>query len=339
MMPIPIHLYASVPLAVPAATAAQRLRNDPGDLAAAATASSLRVLAPQAERLGLRPSALPTVRARMTDADEPGVIEVVWEGEEEATGWPSLAGLLLATPAPGETSRLLLVSSRSPRAGLTTGRLERLHRLRLVELAVQRFVHDLAGELDARMLTAPSWSVARYDRSPLFVHDVRTTDHDPDQLYRALATDIAGRAERATATVIARHGATLAAGHFRSVPAPDVQGEVAAPGEPGAVRIRWRSDEEATGWPDIDLLVTVEAGPVGARLSVLSPREAGFDLSLNRIDKQQRDHLLRHAGAELASALLEELAVDVPAPRQGAADRAPALSGAGPGRGGVSGRA
>jgi hypothetical protein len=114
---------------------------------------------------------------------------------------------------------------------------------------------------------------------------------------------------------------------------------VAAPGEPGAVRIRWRSDEEATGWPDIDLLVTVEAGPVGARLRVLSPREAGVDLSLNRIDKQQRDHLLRHAGAELASALLEELAVDVPAPRQGAADRAPALSGAGPGRGGVSGRA
>ncbi len=328
-MTVPFHQYASAPLAISASVAAERLTADPVDHITSATATSLRAVAATFERLGLSPSALPATRARITDAEELGAVEIVWEGDEQLTGWPSLVGLLLVVPESGGTSRLVLLSTRSPEADLQVVALDRLHRLRVVGVALQSFLHDLAARLDDRTLSTASDPALHVESTPLFLHHQGVVAADPDALRVALTGDVAGVADRATAGAVVRASETLRAGRFGKVAAPLVEGRAATPGELGVIRIGWQSDEEATGWPEMELALIVTASADGAHLGVLSSREPGYDMSLNRIDRHQRDQLLQQAGAAVGAAVLEEVSGDRATAESGVAARSPAASGAG----------
>ncbi|MEX2549885.1 MAG: hypothetical protein WD638_06650 [Nitriliruptoraceae bacterium] len=327
-MTVPFHQYASTPLAIPASLAAERLEADPTGQGTTATAGSLRALARTFTHLGLAPTVLPVTRARVTEADELGAVEIAWQGEESLTGWPALVGHLLVVPESDATSRLVLLSPRSPEADLQTAHLDRLHRLRVVDVTLQRFLQDLATELDGHAASDPSTPVGDHDRTPLFVHHQEATACDPDELRRALTRDAAGLADRATAAVLAHASEVLRVGRFRSVAAPVVEARAATPGELGVIRIGWRADEEATGWPEMELLVVVAARAVGTDLCVLSSREPGYDLSRNRIDRHQRDQLLRQAGAGVATALLGELSPQAASAEPTVEDRSLVTSGA-----------
>ncbi len=328
-MTVPFHQYASVPLAISASVATERLRADPVEHLTSATATSLRAVAPAFERLGLSPTGLPAIRARITDAEELGAVEVVWEGDEQLTGWPSLlARLLVAPEEPEGTSRLVLLSPRSPEADLQVAALDRLHRLRVVDVALQCFLHDLAARLDDRTPSEPGDPALHLERAPLFLHHQVATAADPDGLRAALTRDVADLADRATTGAVVRASETLRAGRFRKAAAPLVEGRRATPGELGVIRIGWRSEEEASGWPDMELALIVTAGADGAHLGVLSSREPGYDMSLNRIDRHQRDQLLRQAGAAVVAAVLEEVRSDTATAESGVAERSLAASGA-----------
>ena len=82
------------------------------------------------------------------------------------------------------------------------------------------------------------------------------------------------------------------------------------------VDLAWTSDEEATGWPHIGLTLAVEAAPDGSRLVILSRRAPGYDLSSNRVDKHQRDQILRELGSHVADAAVRRLPTPDVAPRQ-----------------------
>lgn len=101
--------------------------------------------------------------------------------------------------------------------------------------------------------------------------------------------------------------------------------EAGAPRRPTAraLRLSWRGDEEATGWPELLLAVVVEPHGHGSRLAVLSTREPRYDLSTSHLDKQQRHAVLQQAGQDVARALAAEAATSgagarAPAPRPGA---------------------
>ncbi len=328
-MSLPFHQYASLPLAISASLAAERLTADPAERITSATAISLRAVAPHFDRLGLSASALPATNARVTDAEELGAVEVAWEGDEQLTGWPSLVGRLLVVPECDDSSRLVLLSTRSPEADLQVAALDRLHRLRVVDVSLHRFLQDLAAQLGGRILSEPDSPAVISDRTPLFLHHQVATAADPDQLRRVLTGDAARVAHRATTAALVRAGETLRAGRFRKVAEPLVEGRKAMPGELGVIRIGWRSDEEATGWPEMELALIVTAGADGAHLGVMSSREPGYDMSLNRIDRHQRDQLLRQAGAAVATAVLDELGIDTAATESEVATRSLAASGAG----------
>jgi CelD/BcsL family acetyltransferase involved in cellulose biosynthesis len=121
-------------------------------------------------------------------------------------------------------------------------------------------------------------------------------------------TDLQGLAERSTATAVAGARETLQAGQFRAPPTPTVLARLAQAGEPASAWVRWRSDEEATGWPQLEFALLIEAQPAGSRIVVLSTREPGYDMSRLRIDKRQRDQILRDAGAALTDAIRGEIA-------------------------------
>ncbi|MFW6009948.1 MAG: hypothetical protein ACOC9I_01360, partial [Actinomycetota bacterium] len=154
----------------------------------------------------------------------------------------------------------------------------------------------------------------------MFVHHLRATAGDPERIAVTLARDGDGLARRATHLALDRSREVLAAGRFRAVADPQVLVRTADPGEVGVMRLRWCSDEEATGWPDLELVLDVEAQDGGARLAVLAARPPGYDLSLNRLDKHERDRLLRTVGAEVAAAITEELAGVVPIAGAASAD-------------------
>ncbi len=315
-MPTPLHQYASVPVAANATEIHRRLRADVHDLVAAATADALTAMERQAERWGLRITEVPVTAGRATEPTELGSIEVGWVGREDATGWPALTGRLVVVPEAETSCRLLFVSPRSPHAEIATDRLDRLHHQRLTHVSIQRFLHDLARQLSRRDRRAEvdSAHVGSFDRTPMFVHHLETLVHEPAIVRELLVSDLVGLAERATADAVERARDLLAAGRFRTPAAPTIQTRPARPGEPASVWIGWRSDEEATGWPDLDLAILVEAHDHGSRLLVLSPREPGYDLSVNRIDKQQRHQILARAGADLAATIHNELAEVPPVP-------------------------
>jgi hypothetical protein len=307
-MTTPLHPLVSTPLSAPPSVVRARLVGGLDDLVAAATADAIATLAPQARAWGLTPSALPTVHTRPTNHDELGSAEVTWAGDEDATGWPAVSGRLLVDLAPAGGSRLVFLAHRSPWSELRTSRLDRLHRQRLTGVAVRRALRQLALALGEGAAARPSpVAIPGLDRTPRFTHALRSVDADVLDLAPRMAAAPADLAQRATAEAVARTRATWATGCFRAPAAPDVAARTTGLGELGVLRIGWRSDEEATGWPQLSWTVVLEPGAAGTRLAVLSAREPGYDLSVNRFDKQARDGLLRQAGGHVADALVAAL--------------------------------
>jgi hypothetical protein len=150
----PLHVHLTVPLPVACETAFDRLRGDLEALTTAATAEAIATTAPLARAGGFRATALPSVHARLTTGDELSAAVVSWTGDEEATGWPSLALELVVTPAVGGRGRLAVLSARHPGCDLSTNRIDKLWRDRLARTAVHAFATTLArslGDVDDRV--------------------------------------------------------------------------------------------------------------------------------------------------------------------------------------------
>lgn len=307
-MPLPFHQYASIPVTEPASELHERLLANSADAVASATARGLERLAPLVRSRGLTPSAVPTVDTRLTGEDEIGAVEVTWSGDEEVTAWPSMVGRMLVVPDAAGGSRLVFLARRSPAMELATIHLGRLHRRQVVNLAIQRFLHELATGLGATPARGPGGATS-FDRQPQFVHHLRQLDADPQRLTEQLHADPDRLARNATDVAIGRAQDTLTAGRFREPPAPTVETRPARPGELGTLHVAWQSDEDATGWPALTLTLVVEAHEAGTELAVVSARTPGYDMSQNRVDKHQRDQVLRNVGADLADAICDDLAL------------------------------
>lgn len=306
-MSTPFHQYASHPLATRPTAAHLRLRDAPEQLVASATAAALAKLTPLARTWGLSPRQLPTVTARPTGDDEIGSIELTWSGDEHRTAWPSLTGRLVIDQRPGCGHRLTLLTRRSPATAVSTTGLGRLHRRRLLQVAVQGFLHELAHDVAPRPQGPDGPSASSFDQTPMFIHHLLPLDADPGHVLAHLADAPQALAEHATTAAIAQTDHALAAGRFRAPARPLVHTRRPGPDELGALRISWHSDEEATGWPTLTLTVLVEPHDRGARLGIVSPREPRYDLSVNRVDKHERDEVLRVVGGAVADALTAAL--------------------------------
>lgn len=314
---LPLHQYASVTLAASPEAVYDRLLADPHGVVSQATADALTAMGPHTQRWGLSISALPTTTASAAEPDAFGCVEVVWSGPEDATGWPALTGQLVVGPAGPTGSRLLFFSRRSPGDELATPRLDRLHRQRIVHVSIQRFLCDLGRHLDGLDPEPPLAHTSRFDRAPMFVHHLQGLTGGSGSAHERLMTDLQGLAEQATASVIADTREHLQAGRFRASATPTVMTRFAQAGEPASAWIRWRGDEEATGWPQLDLALLIEARSAGSRIALLSTREPGYDMSRLRIDKRQRDEILRSAGPAFAVAICGGLATSAPSSQWG----------------------
>jgi hypothetical protein len=306
-MTVPLHQYASVPLALNPETVCERLVADPQQVVRRATADALTAMGPHLRRWGQRIAALPTTTARTTGSEALGCVELVWAGAEQETGWPALTGHLVVTPAGPTGSRLRLFSRRSPHGGLASSRLDPLHGQRIVHGTVQRFLRDLGHHLDDRGARPPGAAVVKFERAPMFVHHLQELSGGSGATYERLTSDLQGLAERATVTAVTGARATLQAGRFRAPARPTVRVRLAQAGDPACAWVGWVGDEEATGWPQLELALLLDAHPAGTRLALLSTREPGYDLSLPRIDKHQRDQMLRSAGPAFAAAVRDGL--------------------------------
>lgn len=314
-MTTPIHQYVSVPVAGSSPRVADLLRAQAADLAPTITADVIDAMAPIVTRWGLHTSGHPTVVARPADDDELGCVAISWAGQEDATGWPAISGLLLVVPDAIDTTRLVFVSPRSPRSGLATGQLDPLHRHRVVHVTVQQFLHRLAERLWAPDVEVAGAATGADDR-PMYLHHLRPIADDPHWLLDRMTHDPLALAVHATTAALSQARDTLDAGRFRAPAEPTVHVRPGRPDELGAVHIRWEIDEEASGVPALEFALLVEAHQGGARLAVLSSRPPGYDLSVNRMDKAQRDQILRRVGADVGDAIIDRLAtaaVSVPA--------------------------
>jgi hypothetical protein len=145
---IPLHVHTTVALDVSAEAAHQRLRTDIEALAATATAEAIEATAPLARTGGFRATTLPGVHARPTKDDGLAAAVVVWTGDEEATGWPSMVLELVVAPSGGGRGRLALLSARHPGFDLSTNRIDKVWRDRLARTAVHAFATALARALE-----------------------------------------------------------------------------------------------------------------------------------------------------------------------------------------------
>jgi hypothetical protein len=145
---VPVHVHTTVPLDVPAEAAHQRLRADIRALAANATAEAIETTAPLARTGGFRASVLPGVHARPTEDDGLAAALVVWTGDEEATGWPSMVLEVVVVPTDGGGGRLTVLSARHPGYDLSTNRIDKVWRDRLARTAVRAFATALARALE-----------------------------------------------------------------------------------------------------------------------------------------------------------------------------------------------
>lgn len=253
----------------------------------------------------------------------------------------ALTAWLVTTPAGRGRSRLALVSYRSPRGELATAPLDRLHRQRLTRIAVQTFLRALADRLHDEV--APTSATGRgtrhTDDSPTYLHDVVTLAAPVEDVVRQLLDDPLGRATRATDIAVAEAVSLLTAGAFRASADPRVAVRPATDDELGAVVVQWDDveqrwphlrREDATGWPTMTLTLAATPARRGSRLAVLSPREPGYDLSVNRVDKHVRDQLVRAAVTSFLTAIADELRPTVapPTPEDTSAEpRVPVVTG------------
>jgi hypothetical protein len=305
---LPLHQFASVPLAASPATVRERLLADPHGAVQRATAEALTAMGPHLRRWGLRIFALPTTEARAANPDEFGCVEVVWSGSEDATGWPALSGQLVVSPAGPVGTRLRLFARRSPHAELITSRLDLLHRQRIVHVSIQRFLRELGRQLDDAGARPPTGHLTRFGHVPMFVHALQVLGGAAGAIHARLTDDLQRLAEQATTIAVTSAHEPLRAGRFRAPASPTVRTRIAQTGEPADVWVGWRGDEEATGWPQLDLALLIESGPDGSRLAIQSTREPGYDLSVPRLDKRPRDQILRSAGPAVAAAVRARLA-------------------------------
>lgn len=323
-MTTPLHHLGSVPLGVPPTLAHARLAVGGGDLATAATADALEALGPLARSWGLASRSLPTVAAAACGDGDLGTLRVSWAGDEDATGWPALEASLLLTPWARGSSRLHLVAGRSPATELRTGRLDRPHRHRLHDVALRSFLLAASRRLTLTAPEAPATvpSGTRARRRPLFVHGDVVLPHHPAEIADLLAAEAPGLLERASAAAVAGAAPALEAGRFRTTarPVTRIVGDDAH--GLGVLTFRWQVDEEATGWPAMSVTLVAAAAPGGTRVVALSPREPGYDLSRNRLDKAARARISRDAVSGALATLAEDLAgaaTTIPtAPRAGA---------------------
>lgn len=318
-MTAPWHQHASVPLPGSPSAIHQGLVADTTGIVASATGLALSRLEPLLRNWGLPPSTLPGVTARPTDPDEVGAVELAWTGDEDATAWPSLLARLLVVPDPTTTdARLVFLTPRSPLATLTTRRVGVAHRVRILDLAVQRFLHEVAAQVGQDGVPIPGGPpVTQFDRRPVFVHHVLASPLPATALARALVDDPRRLANRATRAALDAATPALAAGRFRRRPEPETHVTPTPAGATGVLDLAWTSDEEATGWPQITLTLAVEAATDDtSRLLVLSRRMPGYDLSTNRMDKRARDQILRELGGHVATAIADHVSTTVePSPR------------------------
>lgn len=306
-MSLPLHQCASTPLVAGPEQAQERLLADPEGLVQQATADARAVLGPQSHLWGLPATQFPSAGAHVVGSDQIGYLEVTWGGPEDATGWPSLTGQLVIAPEGGGTARLRFLTSRSPQGELATGRVGRFHRRRVVRVAIQRFLYELAQRLDDPLPRPVPGQASRSSQAPMFVHHIREFDGPSGPARDRLVSELGELAEHATAEAITGAQERLAAGRFRGPAAPVVQARLARPDEPACAWVGWRSDEESTGWPRMELALLLGAHAGGTKLVVLSTREPNYDLSRLRIDKQQRDQILRTAGPAVGDAIVDAI--------------------------------
>ena len=303
-MSIPLHQHASVPVSATPRAVASRLLADPAGIIGDATADALGGMGNLLDRWGFRSSELPETTA--TEAKDGGVGSVLlaWTGTEHHTGWPAMEVRLLVVPEPLDgSSRLALWTTRSPDAELATDALERFDRRRAVDVAMQRFLTELARRVGGAGDGLPSApGASRFDRRPLFVHHAEHVAHDATDVARTLLADPLQLGRDLTDAALEALEAPLRDGRFRSQALPEVHVTVSPPDETGVVRVGWRCDEEASGWPAIELTLAVEAVRDGCRLSAWSHREPHYDTSLNRVDKGARDAVLKGLGPAVVRA-------------------------------------
>lgn len=299
------HPYASIRLPASSEEMSHQLSRSPDETVSAATAGALTRVEQALRGWGLQPTALPVVSATTVEPDAIGSVEVRWSGSEEATGWPAMTARLLVLPDQrGNGSHLSLWSRRSFAAELATTRLESVHRLRVVDVVVGSFLLELGERLetdDGRLLRGTV--TAARDRRETFVHHVHPLQLDGAEAVHALVGDPQAVRDAGMAGARSELAATLAAGRFRASDLPQVRASVVTDDPDRLLALTWRSDEEATGWPDCTLSLAVEATRDGSRLVVHSHGEPGYDMSRNRVDKRQRDELLRGLGPAVARAV------------------------------------
>lgn len=312
----PFHQHASVPLAGHLDEVTRRLHEDADAVAAAATANAWGATAPRLRSWGVGPLEPPQVEVVRGDDDAFGSLAVIWTGDETRTGWPAMQAGLITTVGPCGQGRLALIGARPPRLGLAASRLDQRNRRRILDTAVQRFLRDTAFHLDAQApRSCTHRTPASFDRRPSFVHAVRDVHSGAVEVARHLADEIEDLAPSVTQAAVAAAKERLDAGRFRAVATPSVSTAAGRLGELATVRIRWSGDEEATGWPALDLALAVVALPDGrARLVAHSTREPAYDLSRNRGDKQVRHDVLARAAGDVLDALVPWLEAD---PRSG----------------------
>ena len=139
------------------------------------------------------------------------------------------------------------------------------------------------------------------------LHTTRFLPQAVEDVLGQLETDPQGLAERATSAALDAATPILVAGRFRSPAAPDVRARTGRAPELAALVVRWEADEEASGWPPMTLDLVVTPTAEGTRLTVLSEREPGYDLSRNRLDKAERDQTVSVAVSSFLDAIVEVL--------------------------------
>ena len=139
---------------------------------------------------------------------------------------------------------------------------------------------------------------------PIHAHQDVPVAASPGDVCRRLHADGHTLVVSATAAALTAGEPLREAGGFRSRALPIVDTRPPDDDEVGCLVVRWGGDEDATGWPSLDLWVVPSPTPDGgSRLLLLSPRHPGVDLSTNRVDKQWRERLARTAVRSFATAL------------------------------------
>lgn len=303
-MAVPLHQLAAARVDAPPAVAATRLAAAPRAAVTAATAAALHRLAPRLRAWTGAARALPVVDGRRVE-DGLGVVELSWTGDEAATVWPSLVARILVLPDGPGRSRLVLFSDRAPTGGVAPGGTDPLTSARVLRAAAQVVLEELGTVAIGAATRAQPPAVASPHVHPgLFLHQRRPLDGSAATLAARLCGDQRRLAEAATAAALEAAAPHLAAGRFRRPATPTVSTPPVPPGAAAVARLGWAADEESTGWPALVHELVVEVDPAGApHLLLLSTHEPGYDLSRNRVDKQQRDRLLRVTATAVADLL------------------------------------